>query len=378
MRITGKEYTRGEVERRIGNLRQLGGIRHCELSDGRARGVRALEVATGSGLAFTVLPDRGMDIADFSYKGVNLVYHTAGGIAHPSYYDPAGLEWLRVFFGGLLTTCGLTYFGKPGRDGNEDLGLHGRYSALPAVRVSDLSRWEGNEYLLEATGTVEDAVLFGDKLRLTRFISTAMGSKNLRIRDRVENFGSKPSPFLILYHMNAGFPLLDQTSELIAASRSTEPYDDRSARGIAEVGRFAAPQAEFEEMNFLHTMAADERGFTRAALINRNLAGGLGLALRYQTASLPYLSEWKMLADVDYVVGIEPVNTRIADRATLRAEGRLPMIAPGETREMELEISVLEGGAEIDAFAEELAAILRTSPRIDRGGLPPRRGQPGW
>ena len=123
MRIAGREYTRKEAERRIGNLRQLGGIRHCELFDGRARGVRAMEVTTGSGLAFTVLPDRGLDIADFSYKGVNLVYHATGGIAHPSYHDPSQSEWLRVFFGGLLTTCGLTYFGQPGRDGDEDLGL---------------------------------------------------------------------------------------------------------------------------------------------------------------------------------------------------------------------------------------------------------------
>ena len=357
MLISGREYTRREAERRIGNLRQLGGIRHCELADGRARGVRTFEVRTGSGLDFTVLADRGMDIADFTYKGINLVYHTAAGIAHPSYYDPAGAEWLKVFFGGLLTTCGLTYFGRPGRDGEEDLGLHGRYSALPATHVSDLSRWEGNEYLLELTGVVEEAALFGDKLRLTRSISTSIGSKSVRIHDRVENFGSRLSPFLILYHMNAGFPLLDQAAELVTASRSISPYDARSAEGMADVQRFAAPQPEFAEMNFLHTMVADEHGFTRAALINRALVGGLGLALRYRTASLPYLSGWKMLADVDYVVGIEPVNVKIANRAELRAEGRLPLLAAGETRQMDLEASVLEGNAEIDAFCAEIKRI---------------------
>ncbi len=357
MRIAGREYTRRDVERRIGNLRQLGGIRHCELSDGRARGVRALEVTTGSGLAFTVLPDRGMDIADFSYKGVNLVYHTASGIAHPSYHDPAGLEWLRVFFGGLVTTCGLTYFGHPGRDGEEDLGLHGRYSALPAVRVSDLSRWEGDDYLLEVTGTVEEAVLFGDKLRLTRSVSSSIGSRTLRVRDRVENFGSRSSPFLILYHVNAGFPLLDTASELVVASKSIEPYDERSAAGLAEASRFAAPAPEFAEQNFLYAMASDATGYTRTALINRSLGGGLGLALRYSTKTLPYLSEWKMLGDVDYVAGIEPVNTKIANRGELRASDRLPTIAPGETREMDLEFSVLEGGAEIDSFCAEVKRI---------------------
>ena len=357
MLIAGKQYSRREAERRIGNLRQLGGIRHCELSDGRARGVRILEVTTGSGLAFTILPDRGLDIADFCYKGVNLVHHTTVGIAHPSYYDPSGSEWLRVFFGGLLTTCGLTYFGAPGRDGEEDLGLHGRYSAMPATKVADLSRWDGDEYRLDVSGTIEEAVLYGDKLRLTRSISTSIGSRTLRVRDRVENFGSRSSPFTILYHMNVGFPLLDQQSELVTAARGVEPYDESSARALAESNRFAAPRVEFTALNFLHTMAADEHGFTRAAFINRDLAGGLGLGLRYTVSSLPFLSEWKMLADVDYVVGIEPVNTKIANRAELRASKRLPTLSPGQARDMELEVSILEGGAEIDAFCAEARRI---------------------
>jgi len=355
MRVGGKDYTRREAERRVGSLRQLGGIRSFELSDGRARGVRAFQVTSGGGLDFTVLPDRGMDIADFSCRGVNLVYHAAAGIAHPSYYDPAGAEWLRVFFGGLLTTCGLTYFGRPGKDGDEDLGLHGRYSALPAVRVSDLSRWEGDEYLLELTGVVEEAVIFGDKLRLTRAISSRVGSRSLSVRDSVENFGSRPSPFLILYHMNAGFPLLDETAELVTASQSIEPYDQASAAGLPSASRFAAPQAEFGEMNFLHTMIPDQHGFTSAAFVNRGL--GLGLGLRFTAATLPYLSEWKMLADVDYVVGIEPVNARIANRAELRAQGTLPMIGPGEVRRMMLEVSALEGAAEIDSFCAQIRKI---------------------
>lgn len=357
MRIGGKEYTRREAERRIGNLRQLGGIRHSELSEGRARGVRALEVTTGAGLDFTILPDRGLDIADFRHKGINFVYHTSNGIAHPSYYDPERSEWLRIFFGGLLTTCGLTYFGQPGRDGEEDLGLHGRYSALPATRVNDLSRWEGDEYRLEITGTVEEAVLYGDKLRLTRSISTSVGSKSLRIRDRVENFGSKISPFTILYHINPGFPLLGETSELVAATSSVESYDDRSARGKGDASRFTPPRPEYDALNFLYSMASDEHGFTRAAFVNRDLDGGVGLGLRYATATIPYLSEWKMLADVDYVVGIEPANTKIANRAELRAAGRLPTLGPGEVREMDLEIGVLEGETEIDAFCAEVKRI---------------------
>jgi hypothetical protein len=357
MRINARTYSRREVEKRVGNLRQLGGIRHVELADGRARGVRAAEFDTGRGLAFTALPDRGLDVAEFTYKGISLVYLTPSGIAHPSYYNPAGFEWLRTFFGGLLTTCGLTYFGDPVKDGPEELGLHGRYAGLPAVRVCDLSRWDGDEYLLEITGVVEECSLFGDKLRLTRSLSTTIGAKSVRIHDRVENFGSRTSPFTILYHVNAGFPLLSESSDLLLSSRTVEPYDERSAAEVASVRSFSAPSADAVGLDYLHTMGADARGYARAALINRDLLGGLGLSLTFHTASLPYLNEWKNLAEVDYVVGVEPVNTKIVGRPVLRSAGRLPLIEPGETREMDLEIGVLEGREEISRFAAEVERI---------------------
>ena len=52
----------------------------------------------------------------------------------------------------------------------------------------------------------------------------------------------------------------------------------------------------------------------------------------------------------DYVLGIEPGTARIVDRPQLRAAGELPEIAPGETRRFDLEVGVLEGRAECDAF----------------------------
>jgi hypothetical protein len=361
MRIGDREYTRREIERRVGNLSQLGGTRHVELADGRSRGVRAIEFDTGgAGLRFTVLQERGLDVADFTCQGLSLVYHTPGAIAHPAYWDPAGAEWLRTFSGGLLTTCGLTYFGDPGPDGEEELGLHGRYAALPASRVCDLSRWEGDEYILEVTGWVEEASLFGDKLRLHRSITTRLGSNRVRVRDTVENYGPSRSPFTILYHVNAGFPLLDEGSELVSTSRSVEPYDEQARSRIGEVNRFQGPRPGFPNLDYLHTMASDPDGYARAAMINRGLAGGLGLTLRFHTSSLPYLNEWKMLSEVDYVVGIEPVNTIILNRAELRSRGRLPFLDPGESRSMEVEFGVLQGDAEIRAFEAEIRGILQS------------------
>ena len=231
MQIYGREYSRREIQRLIGGMHQIGGTRRYEFTDGGAKGVAAIEFDTGDGLRFTALPDRGFDICQASYRGINLVFQTPNGIMHPAYYNPRGSDWLRTFCAGLLTTCGLTYLGAPGSDNGEELGLHGRYSALPAMRVNDLSGWRGDEYHLEAAGVVEEGVLFGDKIRLTRTISTLIGARCLRIHDVAENFGYRTSPFTILYHINLGFPLLDEGSELLLSARDTEPYDDVSREG---------------------------------------------------------------------------------------------------------------------------------------------------
>lgn len=373
MKLWGEERSRVELRKRIGSLRQLGGTKHYELGEGRARGVRAIDVQTGSGLDFTVLPDRGLDIAWCSYKGANLVYLTPSGVVHPSYYDPAGAEWLHTFFGGLLTTCGLSYFGEPAWDGQTELGLHGRYAGLPAVQVCDLSRWEGEEYLIEITGVVEEASLFGEKLRLSRSIRSSLGWSRLIVRDTVENYGPRTSPFTFLYHVNAGYPLLDAATELLLSSTEVEPYDQESEDHLDEIHRFQEPRVGFANQDYLHTMTADEEGYAWAAMVNPrlNVAGtkggpgaGLGLALRFRSDTLPYLNEWKMLNEVDYVVGFEPANTKIVNRATLRGEGRLPVLEPGEARTMEVEFSVLEGVAAIEEFR---AAVRRLT-----GGRPPR------
>ena len=352
MKIGGKQYTSAELHERVGNTAQLGGTRHVILDDGPAKGIAAIDVDTGTGFTFTVLPDRGLDISRASYKGLNLVHLTANGEVHPAYYDRHGLGWLRNFFAGLLTTCGITNIGGPGTDGNEEYGLHGRYTNLPARQVQDRSGWDGDEYRIEITGTVDETVLFGDKLRLTRTISTQIGRRGLTIHDRVENFGYKPSPFTILYHVNPGFPLHDAAGELVATVAKTEPVNERSAKAIGEWHRFTAPVPGFEEMNYLHTARAGSDGFACAAMLNRELGGGIGLRVRYDTSTLPYLNEWKMMGQGDYVVGIEPCNSPCANRAEVRERGLLPMLDPGELREMTVEIDVLEGADELDACTE--------------------------
>ena len=210
--LFGREWTRSELLANIGDLSQIAGVRLGEWSDGVERGVRTAQVRTGSGLEFTILLDRGMDVGPAHYRGLPLAWISPAGFAHPAYFDRVGTGWFRTFGGGLLTGCGLTYLGSPGEDDGEALGLHGLLSHLPAQHIRIGEDWKSDECVLWVEGEMRQARPFGENLRLRRRISAELGGSRLMILDSAENLGSSTSPLMILYHINLGFPFLDESS----------------------------------------------------------------------------------------------------------------------------------------------------------------------
>ena len=106
VRLFNQEYSRAELLRRVGDIAQVGGVCVSELLDGNARGVRAAEFRTGSGLRFTVLIDRGMDIGTADFAGRPLAWVSPTGAAHPAYHSLQKRGWMRTFHGGLMNGCG--------------------------------------------------------------------------------------------------------------------------------------------------------------------------------------------------------------------------------------------------------------------------------
>jgi len=327
---------KNELFQYIGNISQIGGSRHYVLSDGRGGNMRGIDVNSGSGLQYTILPDRGMDISLASYKGQNLVYLSCNGETHPAFFEPENFGWLNTFTGGLLTTCGLTYLGAPVKDGEEQLGLHGRYSTIPARQVADLSGWVGDEYHIKLRGIIEEGHIFGNKLRLEREISSVQGQNIIGIQDTVTNFGYKSSPYTILYHMNFGYPLLCEYSELIIDPEDTSPATPFAAEGINEFRRFIKPQANCQEQVYYHTMKADSKGETNVCLQNKKL--GISLKIKFNTARLPYFTEWKMMGMGEYVLGLEPGNVHAKNRVALREDNILPYLKAGESVTNNIEV----------------------------------------
>lgn len=338
--LFGRSWTRRELLSYVGDLSQVAGIRLGEWSDGVARGVRTAQIRTGSGFEFTVLLDRGMDVGPAHYHELPLAWISPAGFAHPAHFDQVGVGWLRTFGGGLLTGCGLTYLGAPDEDDGEALGLHGRLSHLPAQHVRVGEEWQGDECLFWIEGEMRQARLFGENLRLRRRISAGLGSSRLVLQDNVENLGSSASPLMILYHINLGFPLLDEHSYLASQSHPARARDSIAAPGLNEWMHFQAPTPDYNEQVFYHDLPADAEGWACIKLVNPTHK--LSVAVRCQKTTLPNLVEWKMMGQGAFVLGLEPANCLVAGRSRERAHGTLQFLAPGECRDFHVEIAVAE------------------------------------
>jgi hypothetical protein len=338
--LFGRQWTRGSL-RRYAALEQLAGVRRFELQEGFERGVEVCEVSTGGGLCFGVCPSRGLDIVWAEHNGRPLCWRGDNGVVHPAFYEEGNFGWLRGFAGGLLTTCGLSSFGPPCEDEGEFYGLHDRISFAPARGVAVQTVWLDEETCeFSVSGTLRQTRLFGPNLRLERRISARLGENVLRVHDHVFNDGFEAAPMVVLYHCNFGFPLVDERARVEVPASRTIPRDACALEGLAGWAEFELPQAGRAEQVFFHDVRPDDEGFARVGIVNQAL--NMGVHLRFQTAQLPHLTQWKCLRAGAYVCGLEPSNAPLASRAQLRERGELPLLEPGESREFNLEFSVVE------------------------------------
>ena len=349
MKLYGQDIKKKELLKRVGDISQLGGSKVYELTNGASRGIRAVDIKTPSGIDMTILIDRAMDISNLFYKNTPLAWKSI--VKEPSsiYFESKGMDWLRIFFGGLLTTCGLSNVGGPCTDSGEEFGLHGRITTLPAELVSIENRWEDDDYIVEVCGKIRQSRVFGEKLEITRKISCSFTKPEILLEDSVENLGFEKTPLMILYHINIGYPLLDKDSEIIEPQSKVLPKDEEAKKGLSEFNKFLTPVHGFKEQVFIHDIKADSNNRSSIALINEsfNNGNGLGLSLSYNKDNLPYLIQWKQMGEGEYVCGIEPSNCSVYGRTEERKAGRLQFIEPGEVKKHRLEFKILESNREI-------------------------------
>lgn len=320
----------------IGNKNQLFTVKNYIMTDGKSHGVRAIDVDNGKGLFLTILLDRCLDIYQLKYKGVNYNYISPTGAVHPGYYDNRGIEFLRNFFAGFLTTCGLATICSPSEDFvgetsmTELLGLHGRISNTPAERVCvniDENTTDGEPDIV-ITAVMTEARLFGDKYALEREIKISTGGNRFEIRDKVKNIGFSKSPHMILYHLNYGYPFLSEEIQINLPSLEVVPVDDHAAKDLDKWAVFPAPKHNMQEQCYYHKLKKDANGYSGYSLFNPSI--GTGIKVEYDAKPLDYFIQWKMPGESDYVLGLEPGNCHGGGRKKAREDGSLKFLEAQE------------------------------------------------
>ncbi len=339
---------------KISNATQLGGIETAVLDNGPGRGTRIAWINTGTGLRFKVVLDRAMDIADAFYNKHSLAWLSHSGITAPQPFSNKGLDWLKTFGGGLLTTCGLSHVGGPETDEFGERGLHGQISNLQAEVESIIQPDPiAGKMKMSITGRIKESSVLGPNLELKRTISATLGESTIRIDDEVVNRGNMPAPHMLLYHFNFGWPLVDEGTNIIWQGKwlPREGSTNKIYKEGNNYQRCPAPLADHsgtgEEVAMID-IDADNMGWSTCGLYNSNL--GLALFLRFKKEQLPWLINWQHWGKGEYVTGLEPSTNTLIGQAKARERNELIFLQPGESRKYEVIIEVLDDQQKIKEF----------------------------
>jgi len=368
--LFGQALSARQVAERAGMLSQFAGVRLMTLGDGVERGIRLLEFRTGSGLRFTVLVDRAMDIADCEHQGRPIGWHSPAGFRHPGlheYEGEGGLAWARSF-SGLMVTCGLdhilfmnevsaeTYVYAPKRTVSHS--LHGRVGTIPARLTGYGESWNGDSCTLWAEGVVQQSAVFGEDLHLIRRIEADVGGNQIRISDRVVNHGFYKTPHMLCYHINLSHPVLDAGSRYLAPIRdvvwAAHAGDDYRRQGVG-YRTMPAPQLDFHEQVWQHELGADAEGRVPVALVNDRI--GLGFEVTTRKDQFPCQYEWQNFQAGQYALGIEPSTHHVLGNQAARDRGEMIWLQHGEEKRYDTMFRVLDGAAEIAAAEARIGAI---------------------
>jgi hypothetical protein len=371
--VNGDRLTRRELARRVGRLEQVAGVRLVTLGDGAERGVRVLEFRTGTGFEFDVLVDRALDVGRCEFRGQALAWLSPPGVVAPWYTEPMGLGWFRGWGGGMLVTCGLDHTLIGGSDAvpefhqdirpTEEYGLMGRIGMTPARLTGYGERWDGDECTLWAEGTVRQSAVFGETLELRRRIEARVGESRFKVSDEVVNVGFDPTSHMYLYHVNAGWPVVDEGADYLIPAPDGVPTAPNPS---TEYRRLTAPTPSFREECYEHAVLAEPSGTVPVAVVNRRR--GLGVYQVYRRDQFPFHTMWRMLGEGAYAVAMEPTTNRDAGRFDARERGELRFLDPGESQGYDLEIGALDGAEAIDAFDARVRQALRGRPDQVGGG----------
>ena len=218
----------------------------------------------------------------------------------------------------MLYTCGLDSVG--GREGFE---LHGSLHNTQA----EIHRVECDENGITVEATVKCTALFGKNLVLKRKITSEIGSPSINLEDTLVNEGYAAEDYCVLYHVNVGYPMLDEGGRIVADMESATPRNDWAKQKMGEMLDITEPLPGQEE-----TCYFIKHKKPSVAYVNEKI--GKQFSLEYSGDTLPCFVEWKSMASGDYALGLEPATTELDDNFKYNS------LPAGESVRFSLKLSV--------------------------------------
>ena len=192
----GKKWKRGELARAIGDPQQMAGARGSILTDGKADGVRAVEVSTGSGFNFTVLPGprHGHSVCLVQGQGRSGFFSGTESPPPPTTRS-RGCEWRRSLLRGAPhhlrdRQCRCSQRG-PGQ--GRSVSTAGWPTRRRRISASTRNG-KATSSSIRLKGTMREAEAMVENLTLTRRIETRLGSRDSASTTRWKTGVSRRSP----------------------------------------------------------------------------------------------------------------------------------------------------------------------------------------
>ena len=158
---------------------------------------------------------------------------------------------------------------------------------------------------------------------------------------------------MILFHHNFGYPLVSERSKMVTspgdikALNAQKELDNQSKIEISDCKVFERP-SNCGELAYIYDFKPDNEGNVYAGIINYEKE--FGCYLKISKDQFKQVIEWKMMNMGEYVVGIEPTNGQIYGRGKARERGEIDFIYPGEKKNFNIEVCVLQDKNEIKDY----------------------------
>ena len=279
------------MDGRISNFGQVASIRRYTLTEGVGKGLDIIDCDNGK-IRFLLNVSKACDIMQLYHEGQNMSFVSKNG------FTKREIPFLRRFEGGMLYTCGLDSVG--GREGYE---LHGTLHNIPA----EIIRAECNESGILVEAIIRDTALFGKNLVLKRRVFTEIASDSVSVEDTLVNEGYKTEEYCLLYHINVGYPMLDNGAKVVADVESYTPRTAWAKQNETTMYEMNASTPNQEETCYFLNLKKPE-----ITLVNGKI--GKEFTVSYSGDTLPCFVEWKSMASGDYALGLEPCTTELDNR----------------------------------------------------------------